>query len=473
MKIFILLAFLLIISAALLAQVPPDTLWTHTYQNYGEAHSVVQTTDGGFALAGSDRILKMDVNGIEEWSQTYVGQNYVGLFSIQQTIDNGYIAAGNTSAFLSSSSDLWLLKTDENGVEEWNHAFGAGNYNDSAFSVQQTIDGGYIVGGRTNSFGAGNSDFWLLKTDEDGVEEWSQTFGGTGYEEAYYTQQTTDGGYIIAGNTSSFGAGSDDIWLVKTDEDGNEEWNQTYGGAGHESGNSAQQTSDGGYILAGSTSSLGDEWGEFWLVKTDADGNEEWNQTFFGRPDAEFARSVRQTVEGGYIVIGISVWGAGASGLLAIETDSNGIMEWSLGYSTISNLTALDVKQTSDEGYIICGSVDDETNLWVMRLDDYVAEAGVFVNQPTFFINNHPNPFNPSTNILFSIPDKADIDISVYNMKGQRVKALIKESYGSGEHSVIWNGDDESGKPVGSGIYFYKFNVNGKNEAVKKCLLLK
>ncbi|SVE62688.1 uncharacterized protein METZ01_LOCUS515542, partial [marine metagenome] len=160
--------------------------------------------------------------------------------------------------------------------------------------------------GNTESFGNnGSSDVWLIKTDADGEEEWNQTFGGTATDIGYFVQQTLDAGYIIVGDTGSFSNGWMDVWLIKTNADGEEEWNQTFGGSNNEQGSSVQQTLDGGYIITGRTESFSDGiYSAIWLIKTDADGEEEWNQTFGEENNDNRGRSVQQVINGGYIIAG-------------------------------------------------------------------------------------------------------------------------------------------------------------------------
>jgi len=165
------------------------------------------------------------------------------------------------------------------GNEEWSRTYG-GALADFGKSVQQTSDGGFIIAGYTYSYGEGGYDAYLIKVDSKGNEKWSKTFGGSLGDYAHSVQQTSDGGYIIAGQTNSIGAGDYDMLLIKTDSHGNEEWEKTYGGAEIDYAYSLQQTSDG-YVLVGSTSSFGIDH-DVYLIKTDSLGNEEWQRTFVG-----------------------------------------------------------------------------------------------------------------------------------------------------------------------------------------------
>ncbi len=287
--------------------------WNQTYggTDFDEGYSVAQTSDGGYIITGVTGsfgagqedvwLIKTDENGIEEWNKTYGRADPDGGYCVEQTSpDGGYIITGVTGSF-GGGAEVWLIKTDENGIEEWNKTYGRAG-SDGGYCVEQTVpDGGYIITGYTYSFGGG-AEVWLVKTNASGAEEWNQTYGRAGIDRGRCVVQTTDGGYIITGSTTSFGGG-DEVWLIKTYPDGAEEWNRTYGGAGADYAYCVRQTTDGGYIITGDTSSFGDPDGDVWLIKTDASGNEKWNQTY-GATDEDWGYCVEQTGDGGYIITG-------------------------------------------------------------------------------------------------------------------------------------------------------------------------
>ena len=315
----------------------------------------------------------------EEWNKTFGGSNSDGTYSgqfggnnlVQQTSDGGYIIAGYTNSYGAGKKDIWLIKTDANGNEEWNRTFG-GSDDDEAYSVQQTSDGGYVIAGYTKSFCSGYYDAWLIKTDANGNEVWNKTFGGSDLDWASSVQQTSDGGYIVAG-VVNFRA----LWLMKTDSSGNVEWSKSFscGWRTNNWASSVQQTSDGGYIVAGyglNTTGYWD-WYDAWLIKTDANGNEEWNRTFGCLYRSSGAHSVQQTSDGGYIVAGWTSCGDG--GVLLIKTDSDGNEEWSKIFGISSAIPyANSVQQTSDGSYIIAGStlhysISGDSDIWIIKTD--------------------------------------------------------------------------------------------------------
>jgi len=372
---------------------PPIEKWNTTFggTELDEGQSVQQTTDGGYIISGTtqsygtrDRkvwLIKTDCYGNEQWNKTFDGDYG---FSVQQTNDEGYIIGGGWS-------NVRLIKTDSYGNEQWNKTFGGGGF-DRGYSVQQTVDGGYIIIGMTESYGAGGSDGWLIKTDGYGDEQWSKTFGTTYHEQTYSGQQTTDGGYIIVGLILSNVTDSHDVWLIKTDGNGNKEWDKTFGGANWEEGLSVQQTTDGGYIITGYRESYGPIYNSnVWLVKTNETGSEQWNNTF-GGTEFEKGYSVEQTTDGGYIITGYTnSYGAGEDDVWLIKTDGNGNKEWDKTFGGYSWDWGFSGKQTTDGGFIITGMTSSystgDHDVWLIKLGE---------NQPPNKTNiNGPNSGKP------------------------------------------------------------------------------
>ncbi len=279
-------------------------------------------------------------------------------YCVIETSDGGYIITGNTRSYGTGvSSDVWLIKTDESGNHVWNQTYG-GTGNDEGRWVIETSDGGYIITGYKWFGDNGNTDVWLIKTDANGDEEWNQTYGGIHSESGYYIAQTNDGGYIITGYHSTGISAYTNVLLIKTDANGDEEWNQTFSrGSTIDQGNCVVQTADGGYIIAGSTQTMVDSWpGDVWLIKTDENGDEMWNQTY-GGTDWDIGYSVLQSSDEGYIVAGYTQsYGVdGSRDVWLIKTDANGNHVWNQTYGGIDNDEGRCVVQTSDGGYIITG----------------------------------------------------------------------------------------------------------------------
>ncbi len=283
------------------------------------------------------------------------GTNWDAGSSVHEIIGGGYIVAGTTQSFGAGGVDFYLIKTNVNGSVVWTKTFGGASY-DILNSIQQTVDSGYIITGYTYSFGAGNEDVYLIKTNANGNLLWSRTFGGTNTEESSSVSQTTDGGYIIIGFTNSFGAGDFDVYLIKTDANGDTLWTKALGGIGYDTGTSVEQTTDGGYIISGGTTSFGSGNNDVYLVKTNVNGDTLWTKTFGGISTNDVGYSVQQTIDGGYIVAGVYNYGSFNSDVYLIKTDTNGDTLWTKTYGGVTNDEGNLVRQTSDSGYIIIGS---------------------------------------------------------------------------------------------------------------------
>jgi uncharacterized delta-60 repeat protein len=469
---------------------------------YNGANSVQRTSDGGYIVAGwttymgtfnTDILLiKIDEFGNVQWAKTYGGTGYDLAYSVQQTSDGGYIVAGITYSFGAGAYDAFLVKTDAFGNLQWAKTYG-GMFDDLAHSVQRTSDGGYILAGYTYSFGAGYWDIFLIKTDANGNVQWAKTYGGTSDDWAYSVQQTSDGGYIVAGWTSSFGAGSSDIFLIKTDAFGNVQWAKTYGEAGNDVAYSVQRTSDGGYIVAGYTGSFGAGGSDFFLIKTNAFGNLQWAKTYGGMFD-DLAHSVQQTSDGGYIVAGITYsFGAGAYDAFLVKTDTFGNLQWVKTYGGTSVDRAYSVQQTSDGGYIVAGQTYPNVFLIKTDANGDIGSCGIVssaiptlgiispavdvaspsVSSPSLSVNS-VSPTDTSPALMILIPCPLSISESCQITRGliTPYKGGIKVS-GSGEFEVkVYNvsgvmvksikGKNEVKLELSRGVYFVEVVSGGK-----------
>ena len=314
-----------------------DIEWDRTFGDKGfdRGVSVQQIGDGAYIVVGGGSeggwLLQIDSKGSKEWEKYFQS---AGGNSIQQTRDGGYIIVGGKSINdVRYSDDIWLVKTDSYGNKEWEQNFGGPEF-EIGYSVQQTRDGGYIITGIKALYGGGNERFWLIKTDSYGNKEWDQTFLilGPGWG-GNCVRQTSDGGYIITGSGDPYGAGHMDVWLIKTDSLGNKEWDRTFGGTESDWGSSVKITYDGGFIIAGGTFSYGRGKSDIWLIKTDSEGHEEWNRTFGGENkdmcpwDMPSESVVQQAGDGGYIIVGTTESSRGDNDIWLIKTDSEGYCE--------------------------------------------------------------------------------------------------------------------------------------------------
>ncbi|MDD5529000.1 MAG: T9SS type A sorting domain-containing protein [bacterium] len=294
------------------------------------------------------------------WTKTYGGTGDEEALSAQQTSDNGFIIAGTTNSFGAGNLDIYLIKTDSSGNTLWTKTFG-GTEDDYAYSVQQTEDGGFIIAGHTNSFGAGNWDIYLIKTDSSGDTLWTRTYGGTTYDVGFQVQQTSDNGFIIAGTTNSFGVGTPDsinVYLIKTDSSGDTLWTKTYGGTSDDWGLFVQQTSDDGFIITGETYSFGKgtpDSSNVYLIKTDSSGDTLWTRTY-GGTGCEWGGAVQQTKDNGFIITGgANFLKANYEDVYLIRTDLSGDTLWTKIYGGKGDDWGCYVQQTQDDGFITVG----------------------------------------------------------------------------------------------------------------------
>ncbi|SHG69809.1 T9SS type A sorting domain-containing protein [Chryseobacterium vrystaatense] len=439
--------FFLSIYSILSAQTAPAIEWQKSLggSNGEEVHSIQQTSDGGYIAAGwsysvdgdvtgnhgnSDYwIVKLDASGTIQWQKSLGGTSDENAYSIKQTVDGGYIVAGESSSTDGDvtgnhgNTDYWIVKLDASGIIQWQKSLGGSNQ-DKANSIQQTSDGGYIIAGDSYSTDGdvtgnhGNSDYWIVKLDPSGTIQWQKSLGGTSYEGANSIQQTSDGGYIVAGTGGSTNGdisinyGGGDFWIVKLDASGTIQWNQSLMGNLADTATSIQQTSDGGYIVAGMSNSTNSETplmfgtSNYCVAKLDSNGNTLW-QRYFGGSGEDHPYSTQQTSDGGYIVAGGTgsadgniTGNHGSFDYWILKLDTSGIIQWqkSLGGSSFDY--AYSIQQTDDGGYILAGMVFSsdgnitgyrgESDAWIVKLSATqlnTAESSL-INKPVIY----PNP---------------------------------------------------------------------------------
>ena len=372
--------------------------------SYEEAHSIQQTADGGFIIAGQSIsndgdvtgnhgdydywIVKSDAAGTIQWQESLGGTGYDAANSVQQTNDGGYIVAGESGSNDGNVSgnhgfsDYWVVKLNASGVIQWQVSLG-GSSSDIAHSIQQTADGGYIVAGESTSSNGdvtghhSFSDYWVVKLNASGTIQWEKSLGGSFGDYAQSIQQTTDGGYIVAGYSESNDGdvsgnhGSSDYWVCKLDASGTIQWQKSLGGSALDMAYSIRQTSDGSYIVAGMSKSKNGNvtghhgsslYADFWVVKLSSAGAIKWKKSL-GGTNSDWAYSIGQTSDGGYVVAGYTnsidgdVTGnhGGGGDDWVVKLTAAGIIQWQKSLGGSAYEYARSAQQTTDGGYIIAG----------------------------------------------------------------------------------------------------------------------
>lgn len=416
--------------------------------------------------------------------------------------------------------DYWIVKIDSFGNKQWDKDFG-GLVGDVLYAINQTADGGYILGGCSYSgIGADKSqanwnssgltyDYWIIKIDSLGNKQWDKDFGGTEFDFIYSIQQTPDGGYILGGNSNSGISGNktqdnwdpslstSDYWIIKIDSAGNKLWDKVYGGTNMELLRSLQQTSDGGYILGGSSSSGigGDKseanWGatgstfDYWIVKTDSLGNKQWDKTFGGTDDEDMFGNIAQTSDGGYLLAGTSYSNGGGDKsenntlnteeVWLVKTYTNGVKQWDKTVHSPGHVEYGYAIQTKDGCYFIAsqdngiaGGEKSQTS-WNGSYDYWVAKFcdTTSTTQLPHFLSEEsgaivfPNPASQSTTLDYSPIKEKVISVSIRTILGESVISYV---------SIPENKIQIPTSMLSKGIYFIELNT-GKTIFQKKLIV--
>jgi len=512
-------SFLIILTGFAAQAQAPEIEWQKSYggTNDEEARSIQQTADGGYIIAGASSsddgdvsgnhgnsdcwIVKLDDAGGLQWQKSFGGGNEDYAWAIQQTADGGYIVAGGTKSNDDDVSgnhggfDCWIVKLNDTGNIEWQRPLG-GTSSDFCYSIQQTADGGYIVAGDSGSFDGdaasnhGNVDCWIVKLNDTGAIQWQKSLGGMNNDLGYSIRQTTDGGYIVVGfSTSGDGDvsgnhGGSDYWVVKLNDAGNIQWQRSLGGSNDDFAYSVRQTADGGYIVAGEsnsndgdiTNNHGDD--DSWIVKLEASGAIEWQRSF-GGSDMDYTICIQQTTDGGYIASGRTMshdgnvsGNHGGSDYWIIKLSSSGGLQWQKALGGTGDGRATSIWQTTDGGYIIAGSSTSDdgdvsgnhggSDYWIVKLSGTTGINDTDAETANRLLL-YPNPNKGSFILEGVVPGPGNYTLTITDVSAQQVyKQHIKISAGNTLHREINTGN------LPPGVYFLHLLKDNESIAVKK-----
>jgi uncharacterized delta-60 repeat protein len=447
--------------------------WVKTFGGwYNDDVSYLQpTNDGGYIIVGKTNsfgtgdsdvlVIKLNSQGNIEWSKTFGGDSSEGTSFIKSTIDGGYIIVGSTHSFDAGYSDIIVIKLNSQGDIEWSKIFGRNGW-DAACSIQQTNDGGYILGGRTEAFGIGYWDFLIIKLTPTGDIQWSKIFGGEYYDLTSFIYQTNDGGYIAGGSTESFGVGGFDILVMKLNSVGNIEWAKTFGTVKDDYGFSFQKTQDGGYVIAGATGSWNEGF-DFLVIKLDSTGIIQWSKTF-GGGDWDVASSISQTNDGGYIVAGsTSSFGAGGDDFLVIKTQDGQMSSDCPWYNYNLTITSPNVFVIPASIFVIFPQLNitfpsPSTSVPLISVSDIcnpVVEENIYFSEKILKLESSIFLKNKIF-LKFSGYSKEEIKLILYDISG---KEIFSKSFGFNNYIKI---KDERIEKIKRGVYFLKIYLKGK-----------
>jgi hypothetical protein len=455
------------------------------------ASSVRVTTDEGFILAGSTvpidadysdaTLIKTDKYGQIEWKQVYGLEEWSeGFAEAIPTPDGGYIAVGSKAhSEKFEPPDIWVVKIDGSGSITWEKTIGDKETDESS-DVISTGDGGYLVAGSFQHDTAQRQDVdaYLIKLNSSGTIEWDKKYGGTSGDKAGTVRQTADGGYAFVGYTDSFGAGIYDVYLVKLNAAGEEQWYKTYGGADWDISGKMVITNDNGFLLAGWTANFGAQARDIYLIKTDASGNEQWYK-IYGDAHKDGASDIIATNDGGYLVVGglentyfSNEW---RTDLYILKIDASGNKLWDKTFGDYNDEGASCIREVGDGGYIISGganSYGNSSEVYLLKIDRLGGFSSVYSNieatpQDFQLEQNYPNPFNNQTMIKYHLPKNSFVQLKIYNVQGKLVNTLVNQYQQSGSYNIEFDA-----KNLPSGLYFYQIKTNDFSET-KRMLLLK
>ncbi len=386
-RIFLFSAFILIFFFTLTSIFCQAKFQKHIGGGGSIGYDVIRTTDGGYAISALTTsfgainydfyIIKLSGSFDIQWTKVIGGNSSEYGFSIAQSTDGGIVVAGATSSsFGAGSQDCYVVKVDATGNLLWTRTIG-GSANEGFQDIINTSDGCYIAAGGTNSFGQGSYDGYAVKLDNAGNIQWTRTIGGAGSDNFNSVVQNPDGSYVFAGYTSSFGKGGYDIYIAKLSSNGAFIWAKTVGGGYDEIGTKIVRTFDGGYVVAGYTKSfvLANE--DFYIIKINSSGSLLWTRTI-GGPNLDIASDLVQTTDSGYVMSGRTN-SFGDQNVYVVKVNSTGVLQWTRVVEKSGFEAGFSILQTSDGGYLVCGYDNGGGNVYLVKLD----AAGTVCNNST------------------------------------------------------------------------------------------
>jgi hypothetical protein len=466
--------FWLFLGIAGLGRAQPGIQWQKCLGGslFEHATKVQQTKDGGFAIAGyiqSDDgdvsgnyglfdfwVVKLDSFGSMEWEKPIGGGYFDWAYDIKQTEDDGFIVVGSTESNDGDVSgnhgdlDIWVVKLNAVGNIEWQKCLGGDGY-EEGYSVELSLDGGYIVvgeAGYNNGDVTGNhgfSDFWVVKLSDSGAIEWQKCLGGSSSERALSVKPTSDGGYVVVGETQSNDGdvvgnnGDSDLWVVKLNSFGGIEWQNALGGAALDVASDIVETVDGfvvcGYVGSSNSGDVGLNQGffDYWIIKLSQSGNLLWQKNY-GGTNADYARSIIQTSDGMFIVAGEAKSNngdvTGNNGIQVawvVKLNGEGDLIWQKALGGADGEGCNSIQQTSDGGYVLAGYAwsnngdvsgnHGEADFWVVKLSQ---ESSPTTQPNTHPLNLYPNPTTQS--ITIQIPDiESPLNIQITDLLGREL----------------------------------------------------
>lgn len=463
----------------------PDSLWSRTYGGIRRdmIRCTRQTVDGGFVSTGYYSVFwnqqnlispdlwvfKTDPQGEVEWERLYGISGEESGYWIEQTSDGGYIVGG-TIFIQGTGQQALAMKIDEYGSEQWSY-ISSNPYGPSyCRCIKETSDGGYVF---TAEYSVGLTDIALVKLDSLGQEEWTRIYNGTSFSWDYprYVEQTPDGGYILTGTFSLFESTDSSLFLLKTDPVGEQEWCYYYGGDSYDKGGCVHHLNGNGYIALGTFySSYSEE--DLWLLRVDEDGNTMWSRRYGGASE-DRGSNVELTSDNGFFATGFTFsLGSGEEDLYALRTDSDGNTIWQRAFGGPERDIGYCGAQLDDGGYIVSGytysfSQGPLFDGWMIRLEsDLGIDDADSSTEPS--LTAHPSPFSNSLAVELQLPENCTVSLNIYDTSGRLIRSLFRGEMQRGTNSFSWLPSESTP----SGCYLVHLQGEGLS-LTHKCLLVR